>query len=221
MSNLPPVAAPPEVAAAAKQLAGRDPVMGAFIAKAGPVKLRTGVGDYFGALVRSIMYQQLAGKAAAAIHGRFVEALGGEVTPERVLATDPEKLRAAGLSGAKLAAVRDLALKSTDGTVPLYNLHELPDDEIVARLSSVRGIGRWTAEMFMLFELRRLDVWPVGDLGVRNGYRIVYSLEEMPTQKEMEPLGDPFRPYRSIAAWYLWQAVHIERGDMLPPGGTT
>ncbi len=221
MPNLPPVAAPPEVAAAAKQLAGRDPVMGAFIAKAGPVKLRTGVGDYFGALVRSIMYQQLAGKAAAAIHGRFVEALGGEVTPERVLATDPEKLRAAGLSGAKLAAVLDLALKSTDGTVPLYNLHELPDDEIVARLSSVRGIGRWTVEMFLLFELRRLDVWPVGDLGVRNGYRIVYSLEEMPTQKQMEPLGDPFRPYRSIAAWYFWQAVHIERGDMLLPGGAT
>src|SRR5450759_3861351 len=115
MANLPPVAAPPEVAATAKQLAGRDPVMGAFIAKAGPVTLRTGVGDYFGALVRAIMYQQVAGKAAAAIHGRFVEALGGEVPPERVLATDPEKLRAAGLSGAKLAAVLDLALKSTDG----------------------------------------------------------------------------------------------------------
>ena len=219
--SIPSTDAPPEVIAGAKEIARRDPVMAKFMKRAGPAKMRTGVGDYFGALVRSIMYQQLAGKAAAAIHGRFVVALGGEVTPEAVLAAEPEKLRAAGLSGAKLAAVRDLALKSTDGTVPLYNLHELPDDEIVARLSSVRGIGRWTAEMFMLFELRRLDVWPVGDLGVRNGYRIVYGLEEMPTQKEMEPLGDPFRPYRSIAAWYFWQAVHLERGDMLLPGGAT
>ena len=208
-----------EVTAAAAELAGRDPVFGAFVARAGPVRMRAGVGDHFGSLVRSIMYQQLAGKAAAAIHGRFVEALGGEVTPERVLATDPEKLRAAGLSGAKLAAVRDLALKSTDGTVPLYNLHELPDDEIVARLSSVRGIGRWTAEMFLLFELRRLDVWPVGDLGVRNGYRLVYGLDAMPSPKELEALGDVFRPYRSVAAWYFWQAVHIERGDLVLPGG--
>jgi DNA-3-methyladenine glycosylase II len=193
--------------------------MGAFMKRAGPVQLRAGVGDYFGALVRSIMYQQLAGKAAAAIHGRFVEALGGEVTPRRLLASEPEKLRAAGLSGAKLAAVTDLATKVSDGTVPLERLQELPDNEIVTRLSSVRGIGRWTAEMFLLFELRRLDVWPTGDLGVRNGYGLIYGLHPAPTARELEPLGDPFRPFRSIVAWYCWQAVHLARGDMLLPGG--
>ncbi|HEV3235026.1 MAG TPA: DNA-3-methyladenine glycosylase 2 family protein [Candidatus Dormibacteraeota bacterium] len=208
-----------EQVAAAKQVAKRDPALRAFIAKAGPVRMRGGVGDYFGSLVRSIMYQQLAGRAAAAIHGRFVEALGGKVTPDAVLAADPEKLRAAGLSAAKLAAVLDLAQKSTDGTVPLHDLQELPDDELVARLSSVRGIGRWTAQMFLLFELRRLDVWPVDDLGVRNGYRLIHGLPEMPKPKELEALGDVYRPYRSIAAWYCWQAVHLMRGDMLLPGG--
>lgn len=208
-----------DVIAATRAVAKRDPVMRAFIARAGPARLRGGVGDYFGALVRSIMYQQLAGRAAAAIHGRFVEALDGKVTPEAVLAADPQKLRAAGLSAAKLAAVTDLAQKATDGTVPLQDLHELPDDELVARLSSVRGIGRWTAEMFLLFELRRLDVWPVDDLGVRNGYRLIYGLTDMPKPKELEVLGDVFRPYRSIVAWYCWQAVHLSRGDMLLPGG--
>jgi DNA-3-methyladenine glycosylase II len=195
--------------------------MRAFIKKAGPARMRSGLGDYFGALVRSIAFQQLAGRAAAAIHGRLVDALDGEVTPERVLATDPEKPRAAGLSAAKLAAIRDLAEKSTDGTVPLQDLHDLPDEDIIARLSSVRGIGRWTAEMFLLFELRRLDVWPVDDLGVRNGYRIIYGLDAMPTAKELQPLGDRFRPYRSVAAWYCWQAVHLTRGDMRLPGGDT
>ena len=208
------------VTAAARGVARRDPVMGAFMKTAGPIQLRAGLGDYFGALARSILYQQLAGKAAAAIHGRFVEALGGKVTPKRVLAAPPESLRAAGLSGAKLAAVRDLAEKSTDGTVPLEDLDRLPDDEIVARLSQVRGIGRWTAEMFLLFELRRLDVWPVDDLGVRNGYRLIYGLAEMPKPRELEALGDVFKPYRSIAAWYCWQAVHLARGDMLLPGGS-
>ena len=205
--------------AATREVASRDRVMAKFISRAGPMKLRPGMGDYFGALARSILFQQLAGKAAAAIHGRFVEAIGGEVTPAAVLATPPERLRAAGLSGAKTAAVIDLALKSTDGTVPLHGLEKLPDDEIVARLTAVRGIGRWTAEMFLLFELRRLDVWPVGDLGVRNGYRLIHGLPAMPTEKEMEPLGDPFRPFRSIVAWYSWQAVHLARGDMLLPGG--
>jgi DNA-3-methyladenine glycosylase II len=208
-----------EVTAAAKAVARRDPVMAKFMIQAGPVAMRAGLGDYFGSLVRAIMYQQLAGRAAAAIHGRFVEALGGKVTPKQVLAAPPEQLRAAGLSAAKLAAVRDLAEKATDGIVPLAKLDRLPDDEIVARLSQVRGIGRWTAEMFLLFELRRLDVWPVDDLGVRNGYRIIYGLDALPKPKELDALGDVFRPYRSIVAWYCWQAVHLTRGDMILPGG--
>jgi DNA-3-methyladenine glycosylase II len=213
------VAPTAEMKKAAATLARRDPVLAKFMKEAGPVQMRAGAGDYFGALVRSIMFQQLAGRAAAAIHGRFVEALGGKVTPKAVLALAPEKFRAAGLSGAKTAAVLDLAQKSTDGTVPLAGLDELPDDEIVARLSTVRGIGRWTSEMFLMFELRRLDVWPVDDLGVRNGYRLIYGLPDMPKPKELQALGEAYRPYRTIAAWYCWQAVHLARGDMLLPGG--
>src|SRR5436309_512225 len=135
-------------------VAAADPLMGAFISRAGPFEPRAGDGDYFASLARAILYQQLAGRAAAAIHARFVQAIGGEVTPRAVLSTSPEALRAAGLSGNKAAAIVDLATKVADGTVPLAELHELDDEEIIARLSSVRGIGRWTAEMFLLFELR-------------------------------------------------------------------
>jgi DNA-3-methyladenine glycosylase II len=111
-------------------------------------------------------------------------------------------------------SIRDLAAKASDGTVPLDRLGRMPDDEIVRRLSEVRGIGRWTAEMFLLFELRRPDVWPVDDLGVRTGWGLVHGLEAGPTAKQLEPLGDVFRPYRSTAAWYCWQAVHLARGDV-------
>src|SRR4030081_3032640 len=220
MATIPePIEPTPEVVAATRAIARRDPVMGAFIARAGPARMRGGRGDYFGSLVRAIVFQQLAGRAAAAIHGRFVEALEGKVTPEAVLAADPESLRAAGLSAAKLAAILALAHKSTDGTVPLGDLRDLPDDELVARLSSVRGIGRWTAEMFLLFELRRHHDRPRRDLGVGKRDRILYGLPEMPKPKELQALGEVFRPYRSIVAWYCWQAVHLSRGDMLLPGG--
>jgi DNA-3-methyladenine glycosylase II len=128
-------------------------------------------------------------------------------------------LRSVGLSGAKTASIRDLAAKSLDGTVPLRGLSRLSDEEIVERLSSVRGIGPWTAEMFLMFQLGRPNVWPVGDLGVRNGYRIAYGLDEMPTPKQLLPLGEAYRPYRSVAAWYCWAAVHLARGDMVLPGG--
>src|SRR5439155_18039455 len=201
-------------------LARRDPVMKALIKKAGPSVIgqrrnRTS----FESLVRAIVFQQLAGKAAAAIYGRVVALFPrGRVTPENVLATSEDSLRAAGLSAAKVASIRDFATKAFDGTVPLRSLGRLPDEEIVARLVTVRGIGRWTAEMFLLFQLGRPDVWPVDDLGVRNGYGIAYELPEMPTAKALGPLGDPFRPYRSYAAWYCWQAVHIARGQMVTPG---
>src|SRR5438552_2023441 len=148
-------------------VAAADPLMGAFISRAGPFEPRAGAGDYFAALARAILFQQLAGRAAAAIHGRFVETLGGQVTPHAVLASTAEALRAAGLSGNKAAAILDLATKTTDGSVPLSRLNELDDEDIIARLGAVRGIGRWTAEMFLMFELRRLDVWPVDDYGVR------------------------------------------------------
>ena len=184
-----------------------DPAMATFIDRAGPFEPRAGTGDYFAALARSIMYQQLAGRAAAAIHARFVIAIGGSVTPQAVLSTSPEDLRAAGLSGNKTAAILDLATKASDGTVPLAELDSLSDDEIVARLSTVRGIGRWTAEMFLMFQLRRLDVWPVDDYGIRKGWALVHGLKEPPAPRPFTAEGEKFRPYRSVAAWYLWRAV--------------
>lgn len=201
-------------------LSRRDPVMKKLIKQVGPSVIgqrrnRTS----FESLVRAIVFQQLAGKAATAIYNRVVALFPrGRVTPENVLATSEDVLRAAGLSAAKAASIRDFATKSLDGTVPLRSLGRLPDEEIIARLITVRGIGRWTAEMFLLFQLGRPDVWPVDDLGVRNGYRIAYELPAMPTAKELLPLGDQFRPYRSYAAWYCWQAVHIARGEMVTPG---
>ena len=201
--------------AATLELARLDPAFVPVIDRAGPAQLRTKDPDGpFGALVRAIAYQQLAGKAAAAIHGRLRALVPGALTPEAVLALSVEAMRGAGLSAAKTASIRDLADRATSGELGLGGLTRLPDDEIVARLSAVRGIGRWTAEMFLLFELRRLDVWPTGDLGVREGWRLVHGLDLQPTPKALELMGDPLRPVRSVAAWYCWQAVHIARGQL-------
>jgi DNA-3-methyladenine glycosylase II len=157
--------------------------------------------------VRSITFQQLAGRAAAAIHGRFVAALDGSTMPEAVLALPEPAFRAAGMSGAKTASIRDLAAKALDGTVPLDALDVLSDDEVVERLSRVRGIGRWTAEMFLIFHLRRPDVWPVDDLGVRKGYALTHALAAPPKPRDLLVLGEPLRPYRTVAAWYCWRAA--------------
>ncbi|HVL05044.1 MAG TPA: hypothetical protein VM388_03600 [Acidimicrobiales bacterium] len=201
--------------AATTALATRDPAFVPVIERAGPPRMRTRDPDgHFGALARAIVYQQLAGKAAAAIHGRFRALVAGPLTPEAVLALPEEAMRGAGLSAAKTASIRDLAAHAAGGELVLATLPRLPDDEIVIRLSAVRGIGRWTAEMFLLFELRRLDVWPTGDLGVREGWRLAHGLGIQPTPRELELLGDPLRPTRSVAAWYCWQAVHIARGEL-------
>ena len=210
----------PSPAAAARELAGRDPVIATLVAAVGLPRLRRPNDSHFAALVRSVLYQQLAGAAAAAIHGRLVVALGGDVSPEPLLALAPETFRAVGLSANKAASLRDLAAKVLDGTVVLdpHGLARESDDEVVARLSTVRGIGRWTAEMFLLFQLRRLDVWPTGDLGVRRGYGLAWGVP-MPSAKELEPLGDPYRPYRSVVAWYCWRACDIYAGTSgRPPG---
>lgn len=198
---------------AARELAVREPVIAELVRLAGPPQLRPPQDTHFEALVRAIVYQQLAGRAAAAIHGRLVAALGDEVTPSRVLALSDEALRAAGLSAAKARSVRDLAAKVEDGTVVLdpRGLGRESDDEIVARLSTVRGVGRWTAEMFLIFQLRRLDVWPTGDLGVRRGYGLAWKIPT-PTAKELDELGEPLHPYRTIAAWYCWRAVEVYAG---------
>ena len=197
-------------AAATAEVARRDPVMARLIERAGPLRIRPPRDpDPFVELAEAITYQQLAGRAAAAIWARVAVLFDGAVTPERVLATPDQLLRGAGLSGAKTASVKDLAAKVLDGTVPLDRLRRMKDEEIVRRLSEVRGIGRWTAEMFLIFTLRRMDVWPVLDYGVRNGYRIAYGLPELPTAKALELEGERFRPYRSVAAWYCWRAVKL------------
>jgi DNA-3-methyladenine glycosylase II len=208
------------IARGERVLSRRDPVMARLVRKAGPCTLaRRRQRSHFDALVRAIVYQQLAGRAAAAIHARFMALFDAPLSPEGVLALPEARLRSAGLSGAKTASIRDLAARSLDGTVPLRRLGRLEDDEIVERLSSVRGIGRWTAEMFLMFQLGRPDVWPVGDFGVRAGYAIAYELPSAPTPKELIPLGEVYRPYRSIAAWYCWAAVHLARADGVKPGG--
>src|SRR5579859_1428976 len=200
----------PTPAAAARILAERDPVIARMLAQTGPPRFGRPTETHFGTLVRAIVYQQLAGRAAAAIHGRLIAAAGGDVRPETLIALSDEELRAAGLSRNKMASLRDLAAKVLDGTVVLAprRLARESDDQIVARLSAVRGIGPWTAEMFLLFQLRRLDVWPVGDLGVRRGYGLAWRIPE-PTARELQPLGEPFRPYRSVAAWYCWRAAEL------------
>jgi DNA-3-methyladenine glycosylase II len=196
--------------AAADILGDRDPVMRRLIDQAGPVEYRPPAGPHFDALVEAIVYQQLAGPAAAAIHRRLIAAVDGTLTPERLLALPPESLRAAGLSGAKAASVTDLAAKVLDGTVLLdaAGLREESDAEVVKRLTAVRGIGRWTAEIFLMFQLGRLDVWPTGDLGVRKGFGLAWGIPT-PTAKELEPLGDPYHPYRTIVAWYCWRATEL------------
>ena len=198
------------------EVAARDPVLADLIARVGPIRHRPRDPDGpFAALVRAIVFQQLAGRAAQAIYGRVRASVGDALTPETLSATSDVTLRAAGLSANKLASLRDLSTKVLDGTVALTRTSRRSDEELIARLTTVRGIGRWTAEMYLIFQLRRLNVWPVDDLGVRQGYALVWKLNPPPTAKQLEPLGERFRPYRSIIARYCWAAV-----PLLRPGGT-
>jgi DNA-3-methyladenine glycosylase II len=194
---------------AAEALARRDPDLARAIAAVGPLSIRPALDTAFAALCRSIVFQQLAGRAASAIYERFVQAVGSELSAAAVLATPESALRAAGLSAAKTASVLDLSAKIVGSTVPLDGIDALTDDEIVARLSRVQGIGRWTAQMFLIFQLRRPDVWPVDDLGVRRGYAVMHRLSVWPTPKELERLGDVYRPWRSVAAWYCWRMADV------------
>jgi DNA-3-methyladenine glycosylase II len=168
----------------------------------------------FDALAESIAYQQLSGKAAATIWNR-VRALYPKrkwLDPAKILATPDDALRAAGLSRAKTAALKDLAAKTLDGTVPSGRaLICMTDDEIVARLTAVRGIGRWTVEMFLLFDLGRPDVWPVDDYGVCKGFAKTFGRRKLPTPKQLMKFGEKWRPYRSVAAWYFWRALDVPK----------
>lgn len=205
----PPPSTRPAWQAAAADLAGRDRVLADLHRRHGAPLLPPGpaASKRFEALASSIAYQQLAGRAAATIWGRVLETVGRPFTPEAVLSTDPAALRAAGLSGAKTAAVTDLATKVHDGTVRLDRIGRMDDEAVVEHLTVVRGIGPWTAHMFLLFDLRRLDVWPIGDYGVRAGLARAHGWDEIPTEREMRSLGDPFAPYRSVVAWWCWREV--------------
>jgi DNA-3-methyladenine glycosylase II len=171
------------------------------------MELEVSDSDGFSALVRSIMYQQLAGAAASAILGRFMKLFAEGLNPGAVLALPAGAMRSAGVSGPKEAAITDLARKVADGTVPLGDVDSLSDDELKARLVQVRGIGPWTAEMFLMFQLRRLDVWPVDDYGVRKGWTLIHRKRDVIKPKALLAEGEKFRPYRTIVAWYCWRAV--------------
>jgi DNA-3-methyladenine glycosylase II len=200
-------------AQAARILAEGDPIVARLVADIGLPSFPRPTETHFAALVRPIIYQQLAGPAARAIYGRMVTALGGEITPEALLAVSAEDLRTAGLSGNKALSVKDLAAKVLDGTVVIDSrrLARESNEEIVARLTTVRGIGRWSAEMFLLFQLRRLDVWPTGDLVIRKGFALAWNIDT-PTPKQLDALGEPYHPYRSVIAWYCWRAAQLYAG---------
>jgi DNA-3-methyladenine glycosylase II len=183
-----------------------DPAFGPLVERVGPVRLRA-PRDPFAALVSAIVYQQLAGKAATTIHGRVVQAVGGHVRPAAILATPDDLLLGAGLSRNKLAAIRDLATKAASGEVSLDGWADLDDTEVVERLVRVRGVGQWTAHMFLLFDLRRPDVWPIGDLGVRAGLGRVLGLAASLSPPETALIGTGYRPWRSAVAWYCWRAL--------------
>lgn len=196
--------------AGARRKLGDDPHFGPWVRHIGPIRVPTYGEEPFYYLSRAIVFQQLAGAAARTIHGRFVEALKKEVTPAKVLRVRESTLRKAGLSAAKASAVRDLATKVRSGEVVVDDLQDQADEEVIRRLTLVRGIGPWTAQMYLMFRLHRPDVWPVLDLGVRSGLTKILGLGDALGPKEMEPLGDRYRPWRSAAAFYCWRALENE-----------
>jgi DNA-3-methyladenine glycosylase II len=195
-----------------RHLRRKDPVMRELIKRVGKLDLearrRGRPADAYGALVRSIVGQQLSTKAAATIYGRLTELYGGRTpTPQELLDTDPEAIRAAGMSRPKTSYLRDLAEHVLSGDLELERLTELSDEEITTELTAVKGLGVWTAHMFLIFHLQRPDVLPVGDLGVRSAIRNEYGLGELPDALEMTELAEPWRPHRSLASLYLWRSL--------------
>jgi 3-methyladenine DNA glycosylase/8-oxoguanine DNA glycosylase len=201
---------------AVRHLRASDPKLAQVIDAAGPLRLELQqTPSPFLALAEAIVYQQLNGKAAATIFGRvqglFPRARDG-FTPSHVLRAPDEKLRGAGLSRAKLASLRDLAERTRRGEIPeLAELHSMPDDAIVERLTQVRGIGRWTSEMFLIFRLGRPDVLPADDYGVRKGFQLAYRKRSLPTRQQLEKHAEAWRPYRTAASWYLWRALDLSK----------
>lgn len=197
---------------AVRYLSKADPALARLVGDVGTFGLKIrAMHSPFEALARNIVFQQLNGTAAAAIHARLLSLFDGRrLRPQDILEASDEALRGAGLSRNKVEALRDLATKSLDGTVPtLARLKRMRDEEIIERLTQVRGIGRWTAEMLLMFRLGRPDVLPVGDYGVRKGFQLVYGTDEMPAPKELARYGERWRPYRTVASWYMWRALDL------------
>ncbi len=194
---------------AIRHLKQADPVLRRVIDEVGPYR-QPRVRNRFGALVLSILHQQLAIKAAQTITQRFLRLYGdgrGRMpTPSELSATPARKLRAAGLSRQKIRYLKDLARKTASGAVPLERLARLRDEEVIETLTQVKGIGRWTAEMFLIFSLGRPDVWAVDDLGLQLAVKQLYGLRKHPSAEKMQRIAEPWRPYRSVASWYLWQS---------------
>ena len=218
-----------ELARFKRRLAKTDPILANLIRVAGKFTHTTSAQHSpFHSLARAIAHQQLNGTAAESIFGRFVGlyAINGTgaalLEAEMVVETPDDKLRAVGLSFAKIASIKDLARKTIEGVVPPSEiLHTLEDEEIIDRLTKVRGIGRWTVEMMLMSRLGRPDVLPIDDFGVRNGFRLTYGLRGMPTPRALAEFGARWAPYRSVAAWYLWRAVDLHRIGKLPAPATT
>ena len=198
---------------ARRHLLRRDPILGAAIKKIGPCGMAERQRkDHLTALVGAIVSQQLSTKAAATIFGRFVALFpeGDALEPSAIGAQDDAALRGVGLSGQKVGYLRDLCARLGDGRLTLDELHALPDEHVIERLTSVKGFGRWTAEMFLMFRLHRPDVLPVGDLGIVNAIHRLYRLRKKPDAKRVLKIGEAWRPYRSVASWYLWQSLKFE-----------
>jgi DNA-3-methyladenine glycosylase II len=183
-----------------------DPVLSAIIERVGAYRIQFREPN-FESLVKAIVFQQLSGKVANVIYGRVLAAVKGQMTPEEILKLRPARMRKMGLSKQKTAYIRDLARHARDRRVAFEELPSLPDQEVTERLTQVKGIGEWTVHMFLIFALRRTDVLPTGDLGIRNAIRKAYGMEELPTPAEMETLAGKWRPYCSVASWYLWRSL--------------
>jgi len=193
---------------ARRLLTKRDPVIGALIKRHGPCGLADAQHeDAFVALVHAIVSQQLSTKAAATIAGRFDALFDGKPNPSAVARVQDEQLRAVGLSTQKVRYIRDLCARITDGSLPVQTLNELHDEDVIQSLTQVKGIGRWTAEMFLMFRLHRPDVLPVDDLGILKAVQRAYGLRKMPRPERLTKIGEPWRPYRSVACWYLWASL--------------
>lgn len=197
-----------ELARARRTLMRRDPRLGALIRRVGPCRLpEARKREPFGALVRAILAQQLSGRAAETIHGRVLALVGGgdRLSPASLLALDPQALRAAGVSRPKIAYLRDLASRVDDGRLDLHGLETMPDADVIETITAVKGLGRWSAEMYLMFRLNRPDVFPVGDLGIVKGVQALFEMKRRPAPRTMMRLAEPWRPYRTVAAWYLWR----------------